>query len=115
MRYDIIFLVNNLRPVERAYIAGFFDGEGCVHFMKNRGGKPRVSLTQKDPEVLHKIQGLLGCGGISPQGEYWQFQVYSLDDTWDFVNLILKYSVVKRKILLEARRRLKTHRAKGRW
>jgi len=40
------------------YIAGFFDGEGCV--MINAGGRCTVTITQKNPAVLYLIQQKFG-------------------------------------------------------
>ena len=36
------------------YLAGFFDGEGCVSI--NTTGRCMISITQKNPEVLYLIQ-----------------------------------------------------------
>src|SRR5215475_5687920 len=106
--------MNELRPVERAYIAGFFDGEGCVHF---RNGRPHLSIAQKDPAVLHKIQGMLGYGSIfQPQGmdkhryeHAWRLTITRDVYTYHFVRMIYKYSVVKRKKLALARRWYQSH------
>ena len=45
--------------VEKAYLAGFFDGEGWVGiYVHGRYNSPelRVSISQKDVEILHWIQ-----------------------------------------------------------
>ena len=62
-----------LRPLDLAYIAGFFDGEGSVTIHENCKPSPRgispnhtlqVSLGNTDPRVLEWIKSLFG-GGIS--------------------------------------------------
>jgi LAGLIDADG-like domain len=47
---------------QRAYIAGFFDGDGSVN--QGKRGKWKVSFYQKDPHILTKIQEWVGCGKI---------------------------------------------------
>ena len=54
-----------------AYIAGFFDGEGCAYInypKAHKNGKryPRLNakVAQNDRDVLDWIQGLLGCGNV---------------------------------------------------
>lgn len=50
---DIIEIVNRLTP---EWLAGFFDGEGCVN-ARFTSGVPslRVTLTQKDPSIILAI------------------------------------------------------------
>src|SRR5436305_1930974 len=105
--------MNKLRPVERAYIAGFFDGEGCVHFQK-RAGRPIFVMTQRTPEVMQKIHSMLGCGNLYVQHRtdgnspvMWKLSMRREEDMCDFIRAISRYSVVKREKLLEAKRWLK--------
>jgi hypothetical protein len=51
--------------VSDAYLAGFFDGEGCVMTRRGSGGywELRLSVGQIDPAPLYLLQGRFG-GGI---------------------------------------------------
>ena len=55
-----------LTETERAYIAGFFDGEGCV-YSGWRNGNPSVALkfAQKDRAILDSISRMLEAGKVS--------------------------------------------------
>jgi len=56
------------------YVAGFFDGEGCVTLYKektNKWGKAvKVSITQKDTESLKEIKKFLHNQGLERVGFY---------------------------------------------
>jgi len=42
--------------LDLVWLAGFFDGEGCISLMENRGYvRGEVSLSQKDPMPLHRV------------------------------------------------------------
>ena len=100
--------MNKLRPTERAYIAGFFDGEGCITFRKDSLGRPRISMSQKKPDVLWKIQQLLGYGHVraytTSGGGSYRLDISSAATCEDFVSQVIKYAVVKRPVLLRAQR-----------
>src|SRR4051794_25612322 len=100
--------MTNLRPIDRAYIAGFFDGEGCVTFRDRFGGRPWMSITQKDPKVLQHIQSLLGCGRLHPKdkGQCWRLIFTSKADMELLIEVIYRYTIVKRRILARAKRDL---------
>lgn len=84
-----------------AYVAGFFDGEGCVGFAKNRSTiYPRVLITNTNIDVLKQIQNMFG-GDIKPlskRKENWK-QGFYLRICWqkavDFLSEIYPYLVVK--------------------
>ena len=84
-----------------AYIAGFFDGEGCVNFARCRTTFfPRVLITNTNIDVLKKIQNKFG-GDIKPlsyKKENWK-QGYSLRISWskaiDFLSEIYPYLFLK--------------------
>lgn len=94
------------------YIAGFFDGEGCVSI--GTRGQCQVSITQKNPEVLYMIQeihgGAVGCKERKFNNCYAWRQV-SKEGVGKFLESILPHSVVKRKEIelgLEAVSRLRS-------
>lgn len=55
-----------------AYIAGLFDGEGCVRFAKptrcHSKGRLMAKITQKDPMILYWVQEQFGYGGVFAKG-----------------------------------------------
>lgn len=85
-----------------AYIAGFFDGEGCVAAKRQRGPKRRIYLRigQKHPEVLHLIQTELGYGSVHQRRDGLHIlNITGRKNTTDFIQRILPYAVVKRSQL----------------
>jgi len=84
-----------------AYVAGFFDGEGCVNFASCRKSLfPRVLITNTDIDILQRIQKRFG-GDINPlslRKENWK-QGYSLRISWskavEFLSEIYPYLFVK--------------------
>lgn len=59
--------------IELAWAAGFFDGEGCFKGARTNGISDtkygRVSISQKDPEVLYRFKSAVGGLG-SVNGPY---------------------------------------------
>ena len=49
-----------MKRIEVAYIAGLFDGEGCIRWAESA----RVSITSCWPHHLHWIKRMFGCGYI---------------------------------------------------
>lgn len=64
--------MNELTEVEKAYLAGFFDGEGCVSlrtmFDKKKSKTPsyqvEVVISQNDLATLQELQQLAGIGNV---------------------------------------------------
>jgi len=86
-----------------AYIAGFFDGEGCVNFTKCRTSiYPRVLVVNTNREILEELRDRFG-GDISPlsrredgwkQGWSWRL---SWSKAVDFLDKIEPWLVLKSK------------------
>lgn len=59
--------------VSYAWAAGFIDGEGCFYPVKNYSHKDTpytkvyLTINQANPEVLHKLQSILGGNVGSPR------------------------------------------------
>jgi len=91
------------------YIAGFFDGEGCIYVMLPKDGtraKPRIkiNITQKDRKILEDISTLLDVGYLSPQGpNCYQLHLASFADLRKFIDFILPFTRLKRYELVCAR------------
>jgi hypothetical protein len=97
--------MNALNETEKAYLAGFMDGEGCVAILRQRSGKSIsmtyklvVILVQADRPMLQGLVETLGCGKIYSQrsGAYYHLQfVGALAE--EFLLQILPYLRAKRQ------------------
>jgi len=99
-----------MTKAEKAYIAGFFDGEGCVS-MTN--AHPRLIFSQRDPTVLKWIQEKLGYGNLGvnhrqglDDGDCWKLSIHRTALVHQFCCDIGPYCHVKRKKLRQAKRRI---------
>ena len=81
-----------------AWIAGFFDGEGCVYIFPNGKGI-QVSITQKNKASLELIKAFYGFGRIAYKDKNNQchiWQVCSKIDILRFLRSIRQYVIVKK-------------------
>jgi intein-encoded DNA endonuclease-like protein len=85
-----------------AYIAGFFDGEGCISYLD--GTRLDISITQKDRAPLEFIQNYFGMGHIYTQRQYWQYRIMRRKDQVAFLEAISPYLIVKQAKAEEALR-----------
>lgn len=64
---------------ELAYLAGFFDGEGCIRIKKAYNGSKAcwvtVQISNSDKSVLDTYEKLFG-GGVFTRGKSPNFQMY---------------------------------------
>jgi len=106
-----------MKSRDRAYIAGFFDGEGHIGFRKTHHGKksglrlyPQVVIGQKDPTILYWIQEVTGFGTVyhSPSASVARWQLYAQRDVYVFITLIYPYVKCprRRRALRDARKLL---------
>lgn len=68
-----------MTKLDRAYVAGLFDGEGCVTWDR---GSPRATITSCYPHHLKWIKASLGYGSVvvherskGPSRQSYRFQV----------------------------------------
>ena len=73
---------------ERAWAAGFFDGEGSSCLTTPNGRQRRnvkICITQNDPEVLERFCAAVGHGAVRGPYErggrnpYWQYNAFGLE------------------------------------
>jgi hypothetical protein len=121
--------MNKLNETDKAYIAGFFDGEGCISISKyQREGRNKtpvyslqVVIAQKGVDVLHDLQFLTGVGALHERHKYhpgtyeWRL---SPNDALDFLTEILPYLRGKHQEALIAieyqnKQGNKNHKGKG--
>jgi hypothetical protein len=86
------------------YIAGFFDGEGCVHAYVVRGGAgriaTRISMSQRRRQVLDEIHESLGYGHVWGRGDgAYLLRIDARADVQRFIRLVYPHSVVKKSEL----------------
>jgi len=95
-----------MTKTERAWLAGFFDGEGCVHTGKSSSSKHYrlcIKIGQSFPGVLYYIKDLLGYGQV--RSYYTKLypahflDLHSKDEHIKFIKTILPYSIVKKEQL----------------
>ena len=79
-----------------AYIAGFFDGEGCITTGVHPGGRTalRVQITQKDVSPLLFIKERFEGGYIRPERDCWQLG-WSGTKALPFLSAIQPYLIAK--------------------
>jgi hypothetical protein len=92
------------------YIAGFFDGEGCVNVYETQGYlRPYCSMVQAEPrqEVILKISEFLDMEGIDhridtaeQKGYGWKplhrLQITKRSETLKFLRAIQPYAIAKK-------------------
>ena len=107
--------MNQLTEMQKAYIAGFIDGEGCIRVrrMRSRGKvcefnfEAQVIVTNTNLDILEKLKNITGIGTLyvykkfPKEGEgKWKpchrWQVVS-SQAEDLLNAIYPYLEIKRK------------------
>jgi hypothetical protein len=68
-----------LSPTDRAYIAGFFDGEGSLGlYKKSSGFAAKLSFTQRKPDTLVWLHGIFGGALVTVEGHNASKPYYEL-------------------------------------
>ena len=94
-----------MKDSDLIYIAGFFDGEGCISGKTPREYCPtvKISITQRRTEILYWIKETLEMGRVYTYcTSHWV--ITNKKDVGKFINLILPYSKVKREELIVGQR-----------
>lgn len=89
------------------YIAGFFDGEGCI-VARPKNGKSihiHISIGQKDSSILRIIQTYFGYGLLNkmatsktnPNRDIWRYRIVKTELVLDFLKKINPYLIDKKK------------------
>jgi|SRR5579859_1609701 len=95
------------------YIAGFFDGEGCITYTSE--DRLQLSVSQKRPKVIYRIQEFLALNGIesviyiqkSSQHVLRIKQGKRKENAIKFLNLIFPFLVCKRTVVQDFLRFMK--------
>jgi hypothetical protein len=93
--------MNQLTEVEKAYLAGFFDGEGCISIVarmdKKKAKTPSyqvdVVIGQRDIRTLHDLQQMTGIGKVyeNAGGRGCASWRITHIQTRDFLSVLLPY------------------------
>ncbi len=96
-----------------AYLAGLFDGEGCIQYkqyLQHRKGKPRaykfwnirIEINMTCKKTIDFVSDSLGCGAIDFRAKYphqtmdqWRGRC-SHRDAYEVAKALIKYSVTKK-------------------
>lgn len=119
---------DDIGETDKAYIAGFFDGEGCVQINKIRDDdciRPRhylsIHFANNNRGVLEYIRNVLGCGNIQ-QGTphigwrvHWQLNILSrlAAKTLEVILPYLKIKGAEAQIALEFQTLIKDGKHSG--
>lgn len=101
--------------VDYAWCAGLFDGEGTTSVLKaqrDRYAYVRMSVSQKQPEVLERFLAIIKLGKIykSKTREIFSLDIYKQEDVVSVLNILWPYlSEVKKQQALNAFERMDTH------
>ena len=98
--------VGQIDPHYLIWLAGFFDGEGCISFVNSNGYiQTHVFVTQKDRRILDEICDTFGFGKVyERRGTHLCHQYVLARQTYvrDFLSAIVPYLRVKQEKALEA-------------
>ena len=76
------------------YVAGLFDGEGCIHIQKNC--QMKITITQKKVGILYLLKMKYG-GNVYHQERASNWQLSKKKDTKPFLEAIKPHSLIKRE------------------
>lgn len=83
--------------ISAEYVAGFFDGEGCISARGNRAHVV-IAITQGRREILDEIQESLGFGYVRGLngGKHFRYEVTHQRHVRTFIKVVYPYSRVKK-------------------
>lgn len=94
-----------ITEVEKAYIAGLFDGEGTIGYYfkgKLRTHVAQLAIYNTDPRVMVWLRNILPSGGVYPNSRIktgrkrgWQWMLSSRPCVEQFIRAIRPYLVIK--------------------
>lgn len=98
-------LKDRLTDIEKAYLAGIFDGEGCVGYYKRIGSRNKYSyvsmvlITQSDFRLMLWLESKIGFGNVTTRAgkkhfEY-HWQVNKKSAVVEFLEAIAPYLILK--------------------
>lgn len=106
--------MNKLTDVQKSYLSGLFDGEGCVNLTKCKSKSKaweydfhlRALITNSNIEVIHWAHDITGIGCIfryeKAHNKKWKpvhRWVVCTKECLDFLEAIRPYSIIKRDVI----------------
>lgn len=110
--------MKGISKTDITYIAGFFDGEGCVCTMSS-SHRLSISMCQKFPNVLYHIHKIIKLGRVRKRHSYTRLSsthyltITNQKQIKSFIDLILPYSIVKKNQLKVAMKIVKLTKNSG--
>lgn len=99
-----------------SYIAGLFDGEGCIYGRVGHFLRFAVSITNTNEKVLQEVKTFLGYGKIRRRYDghpkhlpIYTWIIHHRVDVDKFLNLLLPHLIVKREEAEQLLREIKNH------
>lgn len=98
--------------VDRAYLAGLVDGDGCImatierHSEKKFGFRVRVTfkITQKESGLLLSLAKQFCMGKVSKNRTTFDWEIKKRDDVWKILDIMEPYMRAKRKQVVLAKK-----------
>ena len=84
-----------MQEVDVAFIAGFFEGDGCI---QSRGNPPYpvVTFGQKEPDILRWIQSRIGGRLYQHRRGHWILSLGTKALVISFIQQVSPFTIVKR-------------------
>mgnify|MGYP001573491374 CR=1 FL=1 len=98
--------------IRYSYIAGIFDGEGCVSIYKGKSGfRVQVSIEMRDPHAIKYIASILNIRVIKKERDDENHVMYCVQmnntKSLKFLNMVYPYLRVKKEQAMVAIKMLK--------
>ena len=110
---DDINIQDNIKQTNAAYLAGLFDGEGCItykQYTEHRKGKPRaykywrirIEINMIDKDTIDHVFKTFGCGSTDhrpayPHQNHGQYRWRcSHRDALEVAKVLVPYSITKK-------------------
>jgi len=99
------YKINDMKSTNISYIAGLFDGEGCIQVVKNKKGAYhfRASISNSHYGVLEWLKRTTGIGGIyklkgaGKNKQQYEWIVSGRNIVADFLEILCPILLVKRE------------------
>ena len=97
----------NLTETEKAYLAGLFDGEGCVGYYKRKGRRAKhcymslIAISQSDMRLMLWLQERIPFGSVygkrGKKAFEYKWETNKRADVYTFLLTIQPYLVLKKE------------------
>lgn len=88
----------NPTTIDMAWLAGLYEGEGCVVWKTTKRNSSAISLSMTDEDIVRRIHDLTGIGTVvilKPRKDHhkaaWRWSVNKQEDVHIFLNAVLPF------------------------